>query len=211
MFLWHRCFIKCLFFLMSLLLISYIMLQNGGERSCLTDELCSKLRKAGVGVGNRDCGLTARSLLHRRPPNDISSSHRDGSTILQDILASLLYRPSGDTLPIFIYVKHQVWHQYSTKGSRSATGSIKNTPAIRSSNFSAANHISSEINITVTFPLSSMSLPRAAIVSTSSETSTSSVTIPMKIQSSSVPNSGPAERRRDGKNNVETWQNNAVK
>lgn len=47
----------------------------------------------------------------------------------------------------------------------------------------------------VTLPLSSMSLPRAAIVSNNSETSTSSVTMPTKIQFSPVPNSGPGERK----------------
>lgn len=35
-------------FLIRLVLISYLMLQKGGERSCLTTKLCSKLRKGGV-------------------------------------------------------------------------------------------------------------------------------------------------------------------
>lgn len=47
----------------------------------------------------------------------------------------------------------------------------------------------------VTLPLSSMSLPMAPIVLTSSVTSTSSVTMPTKMQSSfSVANSGPGKK-----------------
>lgn len=64
-------------------------------------------------------------------------------------------------------------------------------------NFSGGNPVCHKMNIAVTLPLSSMSLPRAAIVSTSSEMSTSSVTMPIKIQSSSVPNSGPAKREQE--------------
>lgn len=64
-------------------------------------------------------------------------------------------------------------------------------------NFSRGNPVYHNMNIAVTLPLSSMSLPRAAIVSTSCEMSTSSVTMPMKIQSSSVPNSGPAAMEQD--------------
>lgn len=59
-----------------------------------------------------------------------------------------------------------------------------------------------KINITVTLPLSSMSLPRAAIVSTSSETSTSSVIMPTKMQFSFVPNSRPEERGVDRRRDI---------
>lgn len=51
------------------------------------------------------------------------------------------------------------------------------------------------MNTLVTLPLSSMSLPMAPIILTSSVMSTSSVTMPTKMQSSFfVANSGPGQK-----------------
>lgn len=56
------------------------------------------------------------------------------------------------------------------------------------------------MNKLVTLPLSSMSLPMAPIILTSSIMSTSSVTMPTKMQSSvSVENSGPGQKDHSDK------------